>query len=76
MITAVWMSPDRTKLYVQFLGEENIAVLDARYEQLRDADVVPTDAEPLFDPEAEGDYEGIDLEESVPEYEHDAGYGA
>lgn len=60
MITAVWMSPDRMQLFVQF-GEDSIAVLDARYEQLLDLgdrgapDRVPVDAEALFEPETQGE---------------------
>lgn len=54
MITGVWMSADRTQLFVQF-EDNSIAVVDARYEQLLDLHETrgkgPADADVLFEPE-------------------------
>lgn len=57
MITGVWIAPDRSMMAVQF-DEDAVAVVDARFEQLLDIDEadlncvgVPSDWEPLYEPE-------------------------
>lgn len=50
MITGVWIAPDRSMMAVQF-DEDSVAVVDARFEQLADLDMVPASWEPLYEPE-------------------------